>query len=105
MLTVQELQAILLTDYNAKGFLKKWQSVTPKWAGDLAELGLIHTEISETMEAVRDGDEEHMAEELAGIVIRVLNFASRHNINLMEYITEEFKRNTNRPFLHGRKVI
>ena len=102
---LRDIQRMLFKHYKQKGFYDKWKSIYPDWAADLAELALITSEVSEAMEEVRDNNFEGLANELAGIVIRVLNFASRKGIDLETNILSEHKRNLSRPSLHGRKNI
>jgi hypothetical protein len=73
---------------------------------DLAELGLITTEVTEAMELVRDkkyGDK--LGIELTDIIFRALNFGTRKGLNMPYYILEKIKINNKRPVKHGRKGI
>jgi len=60
---------------------------------DLAEIGLFTTGVSEAMEEIRNADKEKTAKELAGLIIRILNFATRKGISLEEYILSKAERN------------
>ena len=71
----------------------------------LAEVGLIHTEVGESQEEVRNMDKERLAKELAGTIIRIMCFASRKGINLEKYIFMENDKNLTRERIHGRKLI
>jgi hypothetical protein len=97
-------------------------------------IALLHTEASEMMEAHRMGaapkdrwytwdkgaafsshpffhgerDEmgkpEGIGPELADIVIRALDFASRHGLDLAELVDEKMAHNWTRPHRHGEKA-
>lgn len=66
-------------------------------------LCLIHSEISEALEADRDGDGEMLAEELADAVIRIFDMACGLGINIGEEIAKKHQKNLDRPRLHGRR--
>lgn len=78
-------------------------------------LCLIHSEVSEALEAYRDGAEgltlsdegkpEGLASELADVVIRVLDMACYMGINIEQAIRLKIDYNRSRPFKHGRKVL
>lgn len=70
------------------------------------KLALIHTEVSEAMEAHRDGnvDGKHgIAEELADTIIRVLDLAAYLEINIDQEVANKQVANSSRPHMHGRK--
>lgn len=79
-----------------KGFWDK-----PKETGTL--LALIHSEVSEALEADRKGDRDNLAEEMADIVIRVADFCGGKDIDLEFAIAQKMERNRNRERLHGKK--
>lgn len=69
-------------------------------------IALIHSELSEALEADRDLDEngrDHFAEELADAVIRILDLAGANDVNLAAAILKKHGENKNRPYLHGKK--
>ena len=74
-------------------------------------IALMHSELSEALEALRKGDPEstkipgfrHLEEELADAVIRIFDFAGREDLNLSRAIVEKHKYNKSRPFKHGKK--
>lgn len=68
-------------------------------------LCLIHSEVSEALEAFRNNDHDNFREELADIVIRVLDAAEGYGINLQEEILKKHEFNKKRPYKHGGKVI
>lgn len=66
------------------------------------KLALIHSEVSETLEALRDNDREHEAEELADVLIRVVDYAAFRNLDLDAAVAAKIAVNAERPRLHGR---
>jgi len=70
-------------------------------------LCLIHSEVSEALEAYRKGlsptNFANFAEEMADIVIRVMDLCEYLNINLYEEIIKKHKYNKTRPHKHGKK--
>lgn len=66
-------------------------------------LALIHSEVSEALEADReDLSEAEYAEELADIVIRVMDHAETEGIDLESKIVEKNAKNRNRDYKHGK---
>ena len=68
-------------------------------------LCLIHSEVSEALEAYRSHDTENFKEELADIVIRVLDAAEGYGINLQDEILKKHAFNKTRPYKHGGKLV
>lgn len=66
-------------------------------------LALIHSEVSEALEADRRGDDEHFAEELADICIRVFDLCGARGINLGMAIEAKMNKNLGRSHMHGGK--
>lgn len=87
-----------------KGF---WKTKREK----AVSLCLIHAEVSEALEAIRDGNpkDKHLPHrdsfevELADIVIRVMDLAGHNNIPLANVIMEKVAFNETRPKKHGKK--
>ena len=65
------------------------------------KLCLIHSEVSEALEALREG--KPMDEELADIIIRVCDLAGYEGINLEKAIEDKMAVNRTRPYKHGRE--
>jgi len=97
------IQRMVREEYIRNGYEQMWNSVSPKHAGDIAELGLITSEVAEAMECVRNANYKALKEELADIVIRVMNISSRLNVDLEENILSKNVKNLERTKLHGRK--
>ena len=67
-------------------------------------LCLIHSEVSEALEAYRNQDEKNLAEELADIVIRVFDMAEGLDIDIEKEIIIKHEHNKTREYRHGGKV-
>lgn len=68
------------------------------------KLALIHSEVSEALEAHRNADGiEAVAEELADVVIRVGDLAGYMDIDLENAVLKKMAQNKSRPFLHGKR--
>lgn len=80
-------------------------------------LALIHSEVSEALEAVRDGNPPSskavgpfgpcsvLEEELADVVIRVMDYAEARGLKLAQAIEDKHAFNKNRPHRHGGKAL
>jgi len=66
------------------------------------KLALIHSEVSEALEAVRNSDAADEVEELADIVIRVLDYAGYHGFDLGAAIHQKMLANYACPYRHGK---
>ena len=93
---ISEMVRMAHANARAKGF---WGE--PREVGTL--LALIHSEISEALEAHRHGNSEHVAEELADAVIRIGDFAGGANIDLEQAIEQKMAKNAKRPYKHGKQ--
>lgn len=67
-----------------------------------ARLALIHSEVSEALEALRTGETELEKEELADIVIRVMDYCGGKGIDLEAEILDKMDRNEKRGHKHGK---
>jgi NTP pyrophosphatase (non-canonical NTP hydrolase) len=80
---------------------KGWHD-EPREMGTL--LALIHSEVSEALEADRKGWHDNFTEELADICIRVFDLCGSLNIDLEKAILEKMEYNKGRTYKHGGKA-
>mgnify|MGYP002761983194 CR=1 FL=1 len=73
-------------------------------------IALIHSELSETLEAYRNGQPQskkinasEVEEELADTVIRTMDFCQHEGYDLASAIHEKLEYNKQRPYKHGKK--
>ncbi len=66
-------------------------------------LCLLHSEISEALEAYRKSDDDNFREELADLAIRLLDICGAMTIDLEAEIDKKHKINLQRPYRHGNK--
>jgi NTP pyrophosphatase (non-canonical NTP hydrolase) len=66
-------------------------------------LALIMSEAAEALDAHRKGEDSHLGEELADIVIRTMDLADALGIELGREIVDKHLKNTARPKMHGGK--
>jgi len=106
------LQELAFEGYVEKGYKAAWEKACAilKPHGldrliDLAEVGLFTTEVTEAQEEIRDDDPEKEVKELAGLFIRMSNYAMRHGYDLEAAIIAEALRNLTREHLHKRKIL
>lgn len=71
----------------------------------LTALALIHSEVSEALEAVRHDDRANFDEELADVLIRVLDVATGLGTDLDREVEAKLAKNRNRGFRHGGKAV
>lgn len=67
-------------------------------------LALIHSEVSEALEADRKGDIENFKEELADVCIRIFDLCGARNINLEQAINKKMEFNKGRSYKYGGKA-
>lgn len=67
------------------------------------KLALIHSEVSECLEAVRKSDSYNEAEELADVLVRLLDYAGGFGIDLSGAYYRKMLANYHRPHRHGKK--
>lgn len=71
---------------------------------DAEKIALMHSELSEALEALRDEDMEHVEEELADTIIRILDYAEARQLSMDRAIRDKMRTNDLRPHMHGRKM-
>lgn len=67
-------------------------------------LALIHSEVSEALEADRKGDLDNFVEELADVCIRTFDLCGSRGIDLEQVILKKMEYNKSRPLMHGGKL-
>lgn len=65
-------------------------------------IALIHSELSEALEADRHGDKVRVAEELADVAIRLGDLCGGLGIDLESAILAKIEKNAARPKMHGK---
>ena len=76
-------------------------------------LALIHSEISEALEGLREGNPKSkklpffttVEEELADAMIRIADYAKMYDLRVAEAMVAKVEYNTGRPFKHGGKAF
>jgi NTP pyrophosphatase (non-canonical NTP hydrolase) len=69
------------------------------------KLALIHSEVSEALEAYRKGDMENFGEELADTYIRIGDLAAHLGYDMDTIVEQKMTVNEARPMMHGGKRI
>lgn len=80
---------------------KGWHD-EPRETGTL--LALIHSEVSEALEADRKGWKDNFTEELADVCIRVFDLCGSREIDLETAIIKKMEYNKGRTYKHGGKA-
>jgi NTP pyrophosphatase (non-canonical NTP hydrolase) len=78
---------------------------------DGEKIALMHSELSEALEALRHNNPlststppfTNLEEELADVLIRVLDYAMYRDLRLPEAMLAKMQYNCNRPYKHGNK--
>ncbi|MFC1709640.1 hypothetical protein ACFL2J_06270 [Candidatus Omnitrophota bacterium] len=66
-------------------------------------IALMHSELSEALEAMRNShSKEAVAEELADCCIRIFDYCGQKKIDLKQALLKKIKINKNRPYRHNK---
>ena len=120
-MSLNKLQKLVFEEYKKNAYLDMWnfgklyqnyiefelKRYIPNLENifDIAELGLISTEVSEGIEVIRqNGSTFALILECADIIIRTLNFMSRKGYSATDFILLKHNLNLERGLLHGKKV-
>jgi NTP pyrophosphatase (non-canonical NTP hydrolase) len=105
---LSDLGRVAYDNARAKGFYDVPPSIAER-------LCLVHSEVSEALEAHRDGDDalrfaengkpEGLPSELADVVIRVLDMATHLGIDMDHAVSTKMAYNASRPRMHGGKRL
>lgn len=105
-MSIREIQQEHFKVSTAKGYTENWNKYGK--IGDIAEVSLIVTEVSELLEELRKHENKfsrsHISEECADIVIRVMNFMSRKGLDLDIALWVKNNKNKKREWLHGKEI-
>lgn len=104
-MTLQELAEEIRDINRANG----WNTTKPEdWGQDYkvpGVLALIHSEASEALEAFRKDDGENFVEEMADVLIRVLDCVAAFTDDFDAVVRDKMERNRQRGFRHGGKRV
>ncbi|MGN8647906.1 hypothetical protein ACTNEO_05125 [Gracilibacillus sp. HCP3S3_G5_1] len=67
-------------------------------------LALVHSEVSEALEADRKGNQEEFEIELADVCIRIFDLCGSRGIDLEGWVNAKMKYNKDRSYKHGNKA-
>lgn len=109
-MNISELQIKIHENAVNKGW---WE--TDRSHGEL--IALMHSELSEALEELRDGREpattyfnqdnpnkpEGVPPELADVIIRILDYCGKYNIDMQSAIELKMRYNETRPYKHGKQ--
>lgn len=66
-------------------------------------IALMHSELSEALEAMRNNhSKESIAEELADCCIRIFDYCGQEKIDLERALLKKIEKNKSRPYMHGK---
>jgi len=104
-LNMNELAKEIIAINTANG----WNVLKPEQWDDTykvpAILALIHSEVSEALEGFRKNDAANFAEEMADVLIRVLDCTGGLGIDIDAAVRAKLEKNKTRGFRHGGKKV
>jgi NTP pyrophosphatase (non-canonical NTP hydrolase) len=81
----------------------EWKDLVPDEQRAIMALLLLVSEVVECSDAVLEASEEHEAEELADIFIRLVDYAAWRGIDLADAVDAKMAVNKTRPYKHGKR--
>ena len=103
--SMNELAVEIIEINSANG----WNRTLPEQWDDQykipAILALVHTEVSEAVEAFRKNDKANFIEELADVIIRVLDCSGGLEMDIDSAIRAKLEKNKTRGYRHGGKRV
>lgn len=102
----KHLEKIVMENARNKGFYEVETH-------DAVRIALMHSELSEALESMRQGNPQSrhigkfssVEEELADTVIRIIDFSAHKGLKIGEAIVKKIEFNTTRPYKHGGKLF
>lgn len=70
-----------------------------------AKIALVHSELSEMLEAFRNADRENFEEEMADVILRLASIAHGFGVDLDAAVARKIEKNRERPYRHGGKRL
>lgn len=98
--TLNQLAQDIHANSQAKGF---YEPIDIRTLESALKLLLVVGEVSEAIEALRDGNPEHEAEEVADVFIRLLDYCAWKGFDIDYEITKKHEYNKTRPHKHGKE--
>lgn len=104
---IEHLQKQILAINRSNG----WNVPTPDTWDDPnpyrvpAILALLHSEVSEALEAYRKKDKANFTDELADVFIRLMELTGGLEIDIIRAVWAKLEKNRHRDFKHGGKLL
>lgn len=100
--SLRELQAECHNIAVSKGFYSNEPANRRDPIWNLARIMLMVTELAEAAEDVRKDRWEHLGEEFADVIIRIMDTSQYLGIDLTDEIRAKMETNRRRPYMHGK---